>query len=198
FILKNVRDEAPVFASRAIFDMNERPRPAYYALMQAWSREHAFAVCSAEGVVDGICTAQAYYVCDEGAESATVNVTAYGADGHELIGSNFPVLGSSKESVGRLMIEVGDEPFIVIRTKVVRSFHDVCVCDTVLPIGGSIYDAEETQLIYKNHGIENVGGVAAIGVSIPGANYFGAILPGERVEIEPGKPAAAEGLNILY
>lgn len=197
--LSDVRDRGPAFTSPALFDRNERPRPAYFALSQAWRKEHAFVLQPPEGVVDGICAVPVYYVCDEGAERAIVNVCAYNRRGDALIKASYPVMSSSRDSVGRLLVEVENEEFIIVRTQLVRSARTVSTTDTVISMDGREFlEAEETQLLLREDGIENAGSTAAIGVCIPGESYFGVILPGERVKIGRGKPAAAEGLNILY
>lgn len=194
-----IRDPGPAFTSPALFDKNERPRPAYFALSQAWRPRHSFALQPPEGVVDGICAVPVYYVCDESAESAVVSVCAYNARGEILMKASYPVMGSSKEPVGRLLVEVSDEEYLIVRTQILCGAQTESVCDTVIGLNGrEVIDAEETQLLLRDSAVENVGSTAALGVCIPGEAYFGVILPGERVEIGRGKPAAAEGLNILY
>lgn len=198
FILGHVRDGGRAFASRALFDHNDRPRPAYYALMQAWKSEHAFARQPDGLYKDGLLTVPVYYVADEGAKSATVMATAYSLTGEELISANFPVMGSSQEAVGRLCIEKDDHEFVIVRTKIMRNDECVHSSDTLIfPEGGLLSDIPDAELVHMDGAIRNAGETAAIGVCIPGAEYYGCLLPGESISVSQARPSYTEGLNII-
>ena len=197
-ILGHVRDSGRAFASRALFDHNDRPRPSYYALMQAWKQEYAFARQPDAGAVGGLLTVPVHYVADEGVKGATVNAAAYSLSGEELISANFPVMGSSAEAVGRLCVEVNENDFVIVRVKIMRDGECASVSDTlIVPEGGVLSSIEETQLLTVDGAIRNVGATAAIGVCVPGAEYFGCLLPGESVSVSLTRPGYTEGLNII-
>ncbi len=198
FVLGSVRDNGRAFASRALFDHNDRPRPAYYAIMQAWRREHAFAVQPEGSMKDGLLTVPVHYVADEGAEPATVSAVAYSMEGKELMAANFPVMGTSSEAIGRLCVEKEENEFVVVRVKVLRSGQVISKTDSlIVPQGGTLNQLSETRILVRDNAIENVGDVAAIGVCVPGAEFFGCLLPGESVPIPAGRPGYTEGLNII-
>ncbi len=197
FVLGHVRDNGRAFASRALFDHNDRPRPAYYALMQAWRREHAFAVQPEGSMKDGLLTVPVYYVADEGAEPATVSAVAYSMEGEELMAANFPVMGTSFEAIGRLCVEKDENEFIVVRVRIMRNGQYAAKTDSLIaPENGTLNQLSKTQIVIKDSAVENVGDVAAIGVCIPGAEFFDCLLPGESVPVPAGRPGYTEGLNI--
>jgi len=197
FVLGHVRDNGRAFASRALFDHNDRPRPAYYALMQAWRKEHAFAVQPEGSMKDGLLTVPVYYVADEGAEPATVSAVAYSMEGEELMAANFPVMGTSSEAIGRLCVEKDENEFIIVRVRIMRDGQCVSKTDSLIaPEGGTLNQLPETQIVVKDSAIENVGDVAAIGVCAPGAEFFGCLLPGESAPVPAGRPGYTEGINI--
>lgn len=198
FVLGHVRDNSRSFASRALFDHNDRPRPAYFALMQAWRYEHAFSAQPETGTKDGLLTVPVYYVADVGAAPATVMAAAYSMTGEELMAANFPVMGTSSEAIGRLCVEKEENEFIVVRVRIMRNGE--CVNQTeslIAPEGGTLNAIENTQIILRDGAITNVGDTAAIGVCVPGAEYFGCLLPGESVPVSAGRPGFTEGLNII-
>ncbi|MBR3928189.1 MAG: hypothetical protein IKJ65_04210 [Clostridia bacterium] len=198
FVLGGVRDNSRAFASRALFDHNDRPRPAYYALMQAWRREHAFAVQPESCVKDGLLTVPIHYVADEGVEPATVFAIAYSLTGEELMAANFPVVGHSSEALGRLCVEKEENEFIIVRVKIMRNGEEASRTDTLIaPEGGTFNAIKEAQILFKDGAIENVSDTSAIGVCVPGAEFFGCLLPGEKAPVPAGRPCYAEGLNIL-
>ncbi|MBQ1257157.1 MAG: hypothetical protein IIW08_05350 [Clostridia bacterium] len=198
FVLGHVRDNGRAFASRALFDHNDRPRPAYYAIMQAWRKEHAFAVQPEGSMKDGLLTIPVYYVCDEGAEPATVTAVAYSLTGEELMAANFPVVGMSPEAIGRLCVEKDETDFVVVRVRVMRNGECVSKTDSLIaPEGGTLNSIGETQILVKDSAVENVGDVAAVGVCVPGAEFFGCLLPGESLPVAAGRPGYTEGLNII-
>lgn len=198
FVLGHVRDNGRAFASRALFDHNDRPRPAYYAIMQAWRKEHAFAVQPEGSIKDGLLTVPVYYAADEGAQAATVSAVAYSMEGVELMAANFPVMGTSSEAIGRLCVEKEENEFVVVRVKVMRNGECVSKTDSlILPEGGMLNQLPETQLLVRDSAVENAGDTAAIGVCVPGAEFFGCLLPGETVPVPLGRPGYTEGLNII-
>lgn len=198
FVLGSVRDNGRAFASRALFDHNDRPRPAYYAIMQAWRKEHAFAVQPEGSMKDGLLTVPVHYVADEGAEPATVSAVAYSMKGEELMAANFPVMGTSSEAIGRLCVEKEENEFVIVRVKVIRGGQCISKTDSlIIPENGTLNQLDETQIIVRDNSIENVGDTAAVGVCVPGAEYFGCLLPGEIIPIPAGRPGYTEGLNII-
>ena len=198
FVLGHVRDTGRAFASRALFDHNDRPRPAFFALKQAWRNEHAFAVQPEGSMKDGLLTVPVHYVADEGAEPATVTAVAYAMNGEELMTANFPVMGNSSEAVGRLCVEKEENEFIIVRTMIMRNNECAGKTDTLItPEGGMLKDLSDTQLLLRDGAIANVGESAAVGVCVPGSEYFGCLLPGESVPVSAGRPGFTEGLNII-
>ena len=198
FVLGHVRDSAPAFASRALFDHNDRPRPAFFAVKQAWRCEHAFAVQPEGSMKDGLLTVPVYYVADEGAQPANVTAVAYAMNGEELMTANFPVMGNSSEAIGRLCVEKEENEFIIVRTMIMRSGECADRTDTLIaPEGGKLNALNDTQLLLRDGAVVNVGETAAVGVCVPGAEYFGCLLPGESVSVPAGRPGFMEGLNII-
>ncbi|MBQ9856806.1 MAG: hypothetical protein IJO53_11520 [Clostridia bacterium] len=198
FVLGQVRDNGRAFASRALFDHNDRPRPAYYALMQAWRKEHAFAVQPEGSMKDGLLTVPVYYVSDEGAQPATVVAVAYSMTGEELMTANFPVMGTSAEAIGRLCVEKEENEFIIVRAKIIRDGETIAKSDSLIfPEGGTLNRISETQILVKEGAVVNAGQTAAVGVCVPGAEFFGCLLPGESAAFPAGRPGYTEGLNIF-
>ncbi len=197
FVLGHVRDNGRAFASRALFDHNDRPRPAYYALMQAWRKEHAFAAQPEGSMKDGLLTVPVYYVSDEGVAGATVSAVAYSMSGEELMAANFPVMGNASEAIGRLCVEKEENEFVIVRVRIIRNGECISKTDSLIaPEFGTLNKIIETQVLFKDGGIENVGETAAVGVCVPGAEFFGCLLPGESVPVPAGRPGYTEGLNI--
>lgn len=146
---------------------------------------------------DGLLTVPVYYVADEGAEPATVSAVAYSMEGEELMAANFPVMGISFEAIGRLCVEKDENEFIVVRVRIMRNGQCAAKTDSLIaPENGTLNQLSETQIVIKDSAVENVGDVAAIGVCIPGAEFFGCLLPGESVPVPAGRPGYTEGLNI--
>jgi hypothetical protein len=69
--------------------------------------------------------------------------------------------------------------------------------ETVLGENVTIDELPITQLLAADGKITNVGETTALGVCVPGAAYFGCLLPGEFLTATRGDPDAAEGLNIF-
>lgn len=199
FLLKDVRDISPVAVSCALFDADDRPRPAYYALTDAWKNEHAYVKMPSEEPRDEIAVLPVYYLTDKDMGIATVSARAYSLDGRELVSANFPVLGGNREPIGRLLAEIPEDGKLVVRTAVLRDGDVISSSDALMVFDDSaLSDIDKTQLLFRNGAIENAGRTAAVGVTIPGAEYFGILLPGESVLIPKGKPNRAEGLNTIY
>jgi len=198
FLLDGVRDHTPMPVSSALFDRSERPRPAYFALSDAWKTEHAYASAPASVSDDGILAVPVYYLCDDASGISTINARAYSLDGRELVSASFPALGGSAEPVGRLLAEMPEDGYVVVRTRVMKNDEAVSVSEILIARDAALISAlPETQLLLHDDRVENAGSCAAVGVTVPGADYFGILLPGESVPVSKGKPNQAEGLNTI-
>lgn len=183
--------------STSLCDLDGSLRPAYYALMSAWQGDCACTVSPKVIGADGIFSASVYCVSDEHAsESAAVTVTAYGLDGAELSRNSFAVTRGMGEA-GRVTAELPDSGVLILRTVLSAGEETLSASDEVV-LGKNIKidEIESTQLLAANGKVTNVGGTAALGVTVPGARYFGCLLPGEYVTADSGDPDAAEGMNI--
>lgn len=194
FIVKNACDTTPRCASQALFDADSRPRPAYGALADAWKKDHAFARPPKAFPEDGIINLPIYYVSDESSAGVTINAIALRQDGQELVSATFPALGRANGLVGRLCTEVPEDGLLILRVRVLRNGECVSVSDDVISRRPEdLANLKQTQLIWDGNTLRNAGKSAAVGVSVPGARFFGALLPGETVTAS-GAPDA-EALN---
>ncbi len=183
--------------SSALMDLDGTLRPAYYALMSAWQGDCACTVSPKVIGEDGIFSAAVYCVSDEHpGESASVTVTAYDLDGTELSRSSFAVTRGMGEA-GRVTAELPESGVMILRTVLTAGEETLSASDEVVLAKNVKYDGiEKTQLLTANGKVTNVGSAAALYVTVPGARYFGCLLPGEYVTADSGDPDAAEGINI--
>lgn len=195
FALAGVRDGFAAPVSHGIFDATEKGRPAYYALMEAWQEEYAFAVCPQVIPTDGVISAEIYCVSDmSDLRGASVRTVAYAPDGTELTSTSFP---AGKGNVGRMPLKIPNGGVLILRTELMRSGMALTVSDEVLRLPGiAAEELPRTQLLLDDGKVSNVGRFAAIGVCVPSAGYFGCLLPGEYVPTEDTDPDQAEGLNL--
>lgn len=200
FIVTGVRHHTPRAVSSALFDSDDRPRPAYFALANAWKSVHAFVSEGDLSAEDGILALPVYFVSDHPQDEVyTVNAKAYAIDGRELLSANFPALGNSADAIGRLCTELPEDGLLAVRVRVLLSESVISSSDYLFSYkDGAIGDIRSTQLLLRGNTLENAGSTCAVGVSIPGADYFGILLPGEKITIPDGKPNRAEGLNVIY
>ncbi len=198
FALKGALDDALRPASCAIADSASEPRPAYYALLGAWQPEYAFVRLPERIPEDGVLSAEVCYTADwEESETRSVLVNCYGMDGRELQRARFAA--SALGCVGRFMLEIPDEGCILIRTRLMLEDEELTVCDELALKPGVFFEnLPQTQLLPGESRVRNAGKNVALGVTVPGANYFGCLLPGESVTASRGEISSAEGLNIYF
>ena len=198
FLLEDAFDGRVRCVSQALFDGNT-PRPAYFALMDAWRKDHAFAQPPESYPDDGIVNIPIYYVSDDRKLSVTVSATVYTLSGQELVSASFPVIGRANDLVGRLCVEIPEDECVILRTRVIRHGALLSVSDTIAARDPKkLWRLETTQLILDENELKNVGSVAAVGVAAAGANYFGVLLPGEHVTLTDPTDRRVEGLNIVF
>ena len=192
FALKDVANGKDSCASCGLIDRDGGLRPAYYAIMNVWEKEHAFISIPDTLPYDGIFNADVMYVCDEFSAGTSIKTTLYALNGSELVSVSLPVY--SPGAVGKMLIELPGDGFALARSEVMRLGKLVSVSDCMISLNGE--QIPPTQLICENERVTNVGENTAIGVCIPGADWFGALLPGEFVSIPDRSPGFVEGLNI--
>ena len=198
FLLDGARDEAPVCASGALFDLDGAARPAYFALADAWRPEHAFVLPPESFPADGIVSVPVFYLSDEKMPPCTVNVRAYSMDGQERITAGFPVPGRATDIVGRLCVEMPEDGLLLLRASVLRDGTCVSRSDRLIALNDDCLSSlRPVQLLRDGDNLRNASACAAIGVSVPAARYFGALLPGEALALEEARVSLAEALNPL-
>ena len=197
FVVSEVQAQPAMPASSSLMDTPGHMRPAYYALMSAWQGEVGY-VQQVETVQNvGIVTCEVCYVSDlERPHADALSVIAFDISGNRLLANSFPVL--EQGTVGRFTFELPSDSIAIIRTSLVKGEESVISTDEVLMAENrSIEDLPLTQLLAADGKITNVGTATALGVCVPGAGYFGCLLPGECVHAMQGDPDEAEGLNIF-
>lgn len=197
FFLADIRDANEKCASRALFDAHDIPRPAYTALMNAWRPLTTFALPPETLPGDGIINLPVYLVCDEPHVVAAVQVSAYRLNGTEIGSTSFPVTGKTTEAVGKLCLEVPKEKYFLLRTSILIADEPPVITDELIAFDdATLFDLPETQILIADNKIQNVGDTAALGVSIPDADFFGTILPGDEIPLKNATNPSVEGLNI--
>ncbi len=189
-------DARPACASGALFDFDGLPRPAYTALSLAWRGEHAFARAPSEENADGIVAVPIFYVCDKDGPAATVNARAYSLDGRELVSASYPVLGRATDVVGRLCVDAPDDKILLVRVTVTRFGEIESASDCAIIPEGALGSLKKTQLLISDASVENVGDVCAVGVHVADSNYFGFMLPKQKIVLSGARRSRVEGLNI--
>ena len=198
FLLDDVFDKRVRCASQALFDGNA-PRPAYFALMNAWKADHAFAQPPESYPDDGIVNIPIYYVSDNPKQTVSVSASVYMLNGQEVVSASFPVFGRANNLVGRICVEIPEDECFVLRTRVIRRGATLSVSDTIITRDSrKLLHLDTTQLLLDGNELKNVGPVAAVGVAAAGADYFGILLPGERVILTNPEDRQVEGLNIIF
>ncbi|MBQ3669242.1 MAG: hypothetical protein II920_08455 [Clostridia bacterium] len=195
--LDGVADKLFAPASRALLDCPGRPRPAYFALMSAWQSEVGYVKPVSAQKTDGIVSCEVYLVCDAPVSPVdALHVEVYDIKGRKVLGNSFPAVAQG--CVGRFTVELPENGCAIMRTALVKGEESVMSTDEIVFADGVTFeDMPLTQLLSDGGRVTNVGEHAALGVCVPGARYFGCLLPGESVKSTLGDPDAAEGLNIF-
>ena len=195
FVVDAVAAKPAAPASSALSDYASHMRPAYYALMGAWQSEVGYV--KLVGGAQDIITCEVYYVCDSALPHAdAISVCVYGMDGVKSLSNSFPAMAQG--CVGRFTFELPEGGAAVVRTSLVKGEESTMSTDEVI-LGEGVHfeDLPLTQLLAADGKMTNVGSAAALGVCVPGAGYFGCLLPGEYVNATHDDPDEAEGLNIF-
>lgn len=183
--------------SASLTDPDGALRPSCFALRDAWKRDFACTVSPASVSKDGIFSADIYCVSDRGGlEPASVTLTACDLYGNVVNRSSFAVtLGMGQ--AGRVTARIPESGVLILRTELTVNGERLSVSDEVVFKKDLKIDRiDTTQLLAANGRVTNAGNCAALGVTVPGARYFGCLLPGEYVNADSGDPDAAEGINI--
>ena len=197
FMLDDVFDRQVRCASPALFD-GSVPRPAYFALMDAWRKHHAFAQPPESYPADGITNIPIYAVSDELKYPVTVNATVYRPDGQDTVSASFPVSAFTQNVAGRICAEIPENDYVIVRTRVISRGFTLSSSDTVIARdAGILAHLPIAQLVIDGNEVKNVSTTAALGVAVAGSDFFGAILPGERVVLSHPADRQVEGLNIV-
>lgn len=180
--------------SDALMDLDGAMRPAFYALSDAWKGDFACTSSPAAVGNDGIFSASVYCVSDEHAdEAATVTVSAFELDGTLRNRSNFAVTRGMGQA-GRVTARLPENGVLILRTELSANGEPLSVSDEVVFSHKLKMDEiEGTQLLCAGGKVTNVGATAALYVTVPGADYFGCLLPGESVTAVSD---TAEGINV--
>lgn len=180
--------------SDALMDLDGMPRPAFYALSHAWKGDFACTAAPAAVGNDGIFSASVYCVSDEHAEEpATVTVSAYELDGTLRNRSSFAVTRGMGQA-GRVTARLPENGVLILRTELSANGENLSVSDElVVSHKLKLDEIEGTQLLCAGGKVTNVGSTAALCVTVPGARYFGCLLPGESVTAVSD---TAEGINV--
>ena len=198
FLLDGAKDDAPTCLSGALFDLDGAARPAYFALADAWKSEHAFVLPPESFPADGIVSVPVFYLSDEKTPPCTVNVRAYSMDGQELITAGFPVPGRATDVIGRLCVEMPEDGLLLLRASVLRDGACVSRSDRLITLNEACLSAlRPVQLLPDAATLRNASNTVAVGVSVPAAHYFGALLPGETLPLDEPRLPGFETLNPL-
>ena len=198
FLLDGAKDDAPTCLSGALFDLDGAARPAYFALADAWKAEHAFVLPPESFPADGIVSVPVFYLSDEKMPPCTVNVRAYSMDGQELITAGFPVPGRATDVIGRLCVEMPEDGLLLLRASVLRDGACVSRSDRLITLNEACLSAlRPVQLLPDAATLRNASNTVAVGVSVPAAHYFGALLPGETLPLDEPRLTGFETLNPL-
>ena len=198
FLLDGAKDDAPTCLSGALFDLDGAARPAYFALADAWKSEHAFVLPPESFPADGIVSVPVFYLSDEKMPPCTVNVRAYSMDGQELITAGFPVPGRATDVIGRLCVEMPEDGLLLLRASVLRDGACVSRSDRLITLNEACLSAlRPVQLLPDAATLRNASNTVAVGVSVPAAHYFGALLPGETLPLGEPRLTGFETLNPL-
>ena len=198
FLLDGAKDDAPTCLSGALFDLDGAARPAYFALADAWKAEHAFVLPPESFPADGIVSVPVFYLSDEKTPPCTVNVRAYSMDGQELITAGFPVPGRATDVIGRLCVEMPEDGLLLLRASVLRDGACVSRSDRLITLNEACLSAlRPVQLLPDAAALRNASNTVAVGVSVPAAHYFGALLPGETLPLDEPRLPGFETLNPL-
>ena len=198
FLLDGAKDDAPTCLSGALFDLDGAARPAYFALADAWKSEHAFVLPPESFPADGIVSVPVFYLSDEKTPPCTVNVRAYSMDGQELITAGFPVPGRATDVIGRLCVEMPEDGLLLLRASVLRDGACVSRSDRLITLNEACLSAlRPVQLLPDAATLRNASNTVAVGVSVPAAHYFGALLPGETLPLDEPRLTGFEALNPL-
>ena len=198
FLLDGAKDDAPTCLSGALFDLDGAARPAYFALADAWKSEHAFVLPPESFPADGIVSVPVFYLSDEKTPPCTVNVRAYSMDGQELITAGFPVPGRATDVIGRLCVEMPEDGLLLLRASVLRDGACVSRSDRLITLNEACLSAlRPVQLLPDAATLRNASNTVAVGVSVPAAHYFGALLPGETLPLGEPRLTGFETLNPL-
>ncbi len=198
FLLDGASDDAPACLSGALFDLDGAARPAYFALADAWKSEHAFVLPPESFPADGIVSVPVFYLSDEKMPPCTVNVRACSMDGQELITAGFPVPGRATDVVGRLCVEMPEDGLLLLRASVLRGGACVSRSDRLIALNEECLSTlRPVQLLPDKATLRNASTTVAVGVSVPAARYFGALLPGETLPLDEPRLTAFEALNPL-
>ena len=198
FLLDGAKDDAPTCLSGALFDLDGAARPAYFALADAWKAEHAFVLPPESFPADGIVSVPVFYLSDEKMPPCTVNVRAYSMDGQELITAGFPVPGRATDVIGRLCVEMPEDGLLLLRASVLRDGACVSRSDRLITLNEACLSAlRPVQLLPDAATLRNASNTVAVGVSVPAAHYFGALLPGETLPLDEPRMPGFEALNPL-
>ena len=198
FLLDGAKDDAPTCLSGALFDLDGAARPAYFALADAWKSEHAFVLPPESFPADGIVSVPVFYLSDEKMPPCTVNVRAYSMDGQELITAGFPVPGRATDVIGRLCVEMPEDGLLLLRASVLRDGACVSRSDRLITLNEACPSAlRPVQLLPDAATLRNASNTVAVGVSVPAAHYFGALLPGETLPLDEPRLPGFEALNPL-
>ena len=198
FLLDGAKDDAPTCLSGSLFDLDGAARPAYFALADAWKAEHAFVLPPENFPADGIVSVPVFYLSDEKMPPCTVNVRAYSMDGQELITAGFPVPGRATDVIGRLCVEMPEDGLLLLRASVLRDGACVSRSDRLITLNEACLSAlRPVQLLPDAATLRNASNTVAVGVSVPAAHYFGALLPGETLPLDEPRLPGFEALNPL-
>ena len=198
FLLDGAKDDAPTCLSGSLFDLDGGARPAYFALADAWKAEHAFVLPPENFPADGIVSVPVFYLSDEKMPPCTVNVRAYSMDGQELITAGFPVPGRATDVIGRLCVEMPEDGLLLLRASVLRDGACVSRSDRLITLNEACLSAlRPVQLLPDAATLRNASNTVAVGVSVPAAHYFGALLPGETLPLDEPRLPGFEALNPL-
>lgn len=183
-------------------------KPAFAALQQAWRPVYAFAEPPQHGYLrPGEMARLPIFLVSDLNEllPVTVSVSCLTVSGRVHAGTSFAALTDRSAKLGEFALTPPEgEPLLILRVRIESDAQK-----TQSDIAVALSDDGETplrpflrlpgaKLILENSMLRNAGDCAAIGVFAPGKggkHFYGALLPGESIEIDESRAASIRSIN---
>lgn len=192
----------------AIAEWDGAPRPAYGALLAAWSPIYSYIELSAENIIapGRIARLPVWLVSDvDEMRPVTVSVTAYTMAGTVHVGTSFAALADRSSKLGEFALTTPDDTcMLILRVECengpyrLRTDAALAVTDETNAPLRALLALPRAELRLENGTLRNAGSCAALGVYAPGPekeDFYGALLPGESIAVDPSRIDSISSIN---